>query len=503
MAYVIGSKKGKDIAEGMKSGETYKASDGSTWTKQSDGSVSVTHNGQTYNNAYKPTSGGNSQYTGSSTGIATNNNTQQAIKNQMNANSIAWWSADEAGKKELEATNKMLAGYLGGSVAYDAGKGTWSGVADGSGGITADDIRGWGEDYDQTNERPTAPQSDPRINALLNEILTRDDFSYDVTKDPLYEQYANMYRREGDRAMKETLAEAAAGAGGMNTYAVTAAQQANSYYNSQLNDKIPELYQLAYEMYLKDKESKVQDLGLLQNMDATQYARYRDTMSDWYNDKNFAYGAFHDAVQQGNWQANYDYKSMWDNNYFNNDNFWKNKEFDYNDMWANKEWDANRGDIEYERNQAEEEEAKATIEWYIGNGVSADAIPKDLIEKSGLDEIAIRQMVDYFKQQNAPKGTSSSSSSKEYKPKDINDDDDDDDDDDDAPKIRLGNESYTAVANACNELVSKGDKWAAAAYAKEAADAGIITKEEYDVLLRKNNPLLEVMTNPLKTLLQQ
>ena len=56
MAYVIGSQKGKDIAKNLKTGETYKASDGSTWTKKSDGSVSVTHNGQTTNNAYKPTS---------------------------------------------------------------------------------------------------------------------------------------------------------------------------------------------------------------------------------------------------------------------------------------------------------------------------------------------------------------------------------------------------------------------------------------------------------------
>ena len=99
--------------------------------------------------------------------------------------------------------------------------------------------------------------------------------------DPLYQQYAKMYQREGDRAMKETLAEAAAGAGGMNTYAITAAQQANNYYNSQLNDKIPELYQLAYDMYINDKESKVQNLGILQNMDATQYNRYRDTINDY------------------------------------------------------------------------------------------------------------------------------------------------------------------------------------------------------------------------------
>lgn len=40
--YVIGSQKGKDIANGLKTGGTYKASDGSTWTKNKNGIVSVT-----------------------------------------------------------------------------------------------------------------------------------------------------------------------------------------------------------------------------------------------------------------------------------------------------------------------------------------------------------------------------------------------------------------------------------------------------------------------------
>ena len=114
-------------------------------TKQSDGSVSVkTSKGETFNNAYTPTSSGgsssgdssggssnkNSQYTGSSTGIVTSNSIQQSIKDQMNANSIAWWAADETEKKRLEETNKLLASYLGSGVTYNPSTGTWSGSAD-------------------------------------------------------------------------------------------------------------------------------------------------------------------------------------------------------------------------------------------------------------------------------------------------------------------------------------------------------------------------------------
>ena len=40
--YTIGSDKGKQIAGGMRSGDTYKAADGSTWKKNANGTVSVT-----------------------------------------------------------------------------------------------------------------------------------------------------------------------------------------------------------------------------------------------------------------------------------------------------------------------------------------------------------------------------------------------------------------------------------------------------------------------------
>ena len=68
-AYTIGSSKGQQIASSMKTGGTYKASDGSTWKKESDGSVTVTSkDGTVSKNAYKPSSGGSSSGSGTSTG---------------------------------------------------------------------------------------------------------------------------------------------------------------------------------------------------------------------------------------------------------------------------------------------------------------------------------------------------------------------------------------------------------------------------------------------------
>ena len=412
MAYVITTQKGKDIASGMKSGETYKASDGSTWTKQSDGSVSVTHNGQTFNNAYTPTSsggssggskGGNSQYTGTD---------YSTIGQQQMASGASWQDVQNTLNSRV---NKALTTEGLEKYAYDDKY--WAMYNYIQGQKNAEIMSNYNNklaELEQTKPDAYESKYDPQIEALLNEILTRDKFSYDVANDPLYQQYAQMYQREGDRAMKETLAEAAAGAGGMNTYAITAAQQANNYYNSQLNDRIPELYQLAYNMYLQDIEGKVQDLGLLQNMDNTQYSRYRDTMNDWYNDKNFAYGVYQDAVQQGNWQTNFDYNGVVDNRNFNNGEYWKNKEWDYNDYWVNKEWDYNdewknkewntaQEDKDYERNQYDQESAKAEVWKYIELGVTPSA---DLIKKAGMTETDVNLAVAAVKAEQAKKNTS-------------------------------------------------------------------------------------------------
>lgn len=55
--YTIGTKLGYDLANGMKAGDSVTATDGSVWTKQADGSISVLHNGQTLTGqiTYQPT----------------------------------------------------------------------------------------------------------------------------------------------------------------------------------------------------------------------------------------------------------------------------------------------------------------------------------------------------------------------------------------------------------------------------------------------------------------
>lgn len=371
MAYKIGSEKGKKIAKDLAIGGTYKASDGSTWKKEKDGSVSVTtSSGERFNNAYK------------------SDDHSVTLRQQIDAGVPHSYVQNTLNDRVNKATsNPNLYKYAYDNVYNEAVNYIQNGKAQESRRNYQNDFDDWMYEFMRDNRQPTEPKSDPRIDEMLNQILNRDKFSYDVTTDPLYQQYAQMYQREGDRATREAMADAAAMAGGMNTYAMTAAQQANNYYNSKLNDVIPELYNLAYDKYLKDIDLQVQNLGILQNMDDRQYARYRDTMNDWYNDKNFAYGAYQDAITQSNWEKNFDYNSMINNRDFMNNNY-----------WANKEFNANRADKDLANDRHDEEKAYNMILDQIDRGVTT--IDPALIKAAGITQEVVNQMIAYSQPQN-------------------------------------------------------------------------------------------------------
>lgn len=137
---------------------------------------------------------------------------------------------------------------------------------------------------------------------LLTEIMNHKEFSYDPATDPLYSSFKKTYTREGKRATADTLGEAAAMTGGIpSSYAVTAASQAGNYYASQLADKVPELYEMAYSKYLNDYNAKLDRLQMLQDREQFEYSKYLDEVGRYENDKNFDYVQWLDEIES---QAN-------------------------------------------------------------------------------------------------------------------------------------------------------------------------------------------------------
>lgn len=193
---------------------------------------------------------------------------------------------------------------------------------------------------------------DNLINDNLNNILNRKQFSYDASKDALYNQYKDMYTRNGQTAMQDTMGNAALLTGGYgNSYATTAGQQAYNSYMQQLNDKIPELEQRAYERYRDETNDLYNQNNLLTNLDSTDYSRYRDKMSDYLNDRdfyynaynnerNFDYGKYRDDVGDAKDDRNFNYQKERDSV---SDDRWK-KQFDYQkqrDAVSDAQWEKN------------------------------------------------------------------------------------------------------------------------------------------------------------------
>lgn len=147
----------------------------------------------------------------------------------------------------------------------------------------------------------TAPtyenQYEQQEQQLMDAILNREQFSYDASTDPSYSQYRKQYAREGDRATQDALGAAAAASGGIpSSYAVTAASQAGDYYAAQMADKIPELYQQAYQRYLNEYNMKLSDLGMVQDAEQMDYNKFLNELNQYNTDRQFDYGQYLDEI---------------------------------------------------------------------------------------------------------------------------------------------------------------------------------------------------------------
>jgi hypothetical protein len=140
-------------------------------------------------------------------------------------------------------------------------------------------------------------------------------FNYDPNTDANWQALQKQYRREGDRATQEALAQAAMRTGGLaNSYAVTAATQAGDYYAAQLSDRLPQLYQDAYQRYLQEFQRQMGISDQYAGFDDREYARWADQqgknldLADRYNQYGQQeYGQYQDRLGQFNTDRNFQY----------------------------------------------------------------------------------------------------------------------------------------------------------------------------------------------------
>lgn len=133
------------------------------------------------------------------------------------------------------------------------------------------------------------------LNNILDQINNREKFSYDLNGDALYNQYKNQYMRQGKLAMLDTMGQASAMTGGYgSSYAETVGNQAYQGYLQQLNDVVPQLYQMAYDRYNQEGQDMYNRFNATQSMYNNEYGIYRDNMNDWYTDRDYYTNLYND-----------------------------------------------------------------------------------------------------------------------------------------------------------------------------------------------------------------
>lgn len=145
----------------------------------------------------------------------------------------------------------------------------------------------------------TAPSYQNRyqeqMDSLLGEVSNPQPFDYDQATDPVWSAYKKQYRREGQRAAANAMAQAAAATGGVpSSYAVTAGQQAGDYYASQLSDALPSLYEQAYNRYLQEYAQKQQALSAVTAAEQNDYNKYLNELNQYNTDRALAYNEWQD-----------------------------------------------------------------------------------------------------------------------------------------------------------------------------------------------------------------
>lgn len=156
--------------------------------------------------------------------------------------------------------------------------------------------------------------------SAISQLQSRKPFSYDPEIDPAYQQYKEQYTREGKRAMDDTLAKVSARTGGLaSSYATSAAGQANNYYMQQLADKVPELRQLAYQMYQDEGDRLRADAQMYGSLSANDANIWQGTtLQPFQSDRDYAldvdntlYDRGVTERQMGLQQAEFDRQGDW------------------------------------------------------------------------------------------------------------------------------------------------------------------------------------------------
>ena len=392
-------------------------------------------------------------------------------------------SKTQAAVKDYQTKNKLTVDGIAGNETWGALSGGKSSTGSGSQAGAAD----MDFSYDAYKPSDTVQQAQAllqqqmankpgaynsqwqdQINAMIEKIMNRKDFSYDLNADALYQQYAQQYAQQGKLAMMDTMGQAAAMTGGYgSSYGQAVGQQAYQAYLQKLNEVVPELYGMALDQYNQEGQDMLNQYALLAGQDEADYGRYRDEVSDYYAQLQQMQDSYYD-------ERDFDYGKYADERDFAYGEFSDDRAYDYQqerDQVADEQWQK-----EYE---------ESVRRWNQENGVSSggatggnptsnpdDGNPGTVYDTHGytVQEIKQLQTAAGITADGKWGPETQAAYEKGFRP-----------DSDMVEKTQ--NPSYHTIALELNDLIAGGiSKSEVNNYLREALNSGVITQSEYKKL---------------------
>lgn len=148
-----------------------------------------------------------------------------------------------------------------------------------------------------------ASQWQAELDGIMNQIMNREKFSYDMNGDAMYQQYADIYKNQANLGMENAMAQAAALSGGYgSSYGQMVGQQAYAQQMQGLNEIGLDLYDRAYNQYQEEGNQLAQQYAMLADREQQAYNRGID-------ERNFEYQKYLDELEQSNYEKEFDYRA--------------------------------------------------------------------------------------------------------------------------------------------------------------------------------------------------
>lgn len=220
---------------------------------------------------------------------------------------------------------------------------------------------------------------DARAQELADKLQNRDPFAYNPNEDPLWQGMKGQYIEGGQRAMQDTMGQAAALTGGFaNSYAQSAGQQSYNDFMTKLTAQLPAAYDRARATYDAEGDALLQQLSVAQGMANTAYQRQRDALADQRYDQEWQYQLDRDAL------ADQRYDTEWN-------------------------WQMEQTALERERQSRLDAADQAYRDWQMGRAEAGDArdialmmiqtgkMPsEDLLRAAGISSKDAKTMSDFY-----------------------------------------------------------------------------------------------------------